>query len=34
MERKKIKSECGFIEFKNKILNYKCRKMRKKNALS
>ena len=25
MERKKIKSECDFIEFRNNRLNYKCK---------
>ena len=25
MERKNIKSECDFIEFKNNRLNYKCK---------
>ena len=25
MERKKIKSECGFIGLKNNRLNYKCK---------
>ena len=27
MERKKIKSECDFIGFKNNRLNYRCKKM-------
>ena len=30
MERKKIKSECDFIGFKNNRLNYKCKECRKK----
>ena len=30
MERKKIKSECDFIGFKNKRLNYKCKECGKK----
>ena len=34
MERKKSKSECDFIGFKNNRLNYKCKECRKKNALS
>ena len=25
LERKKIKSECNFIGFRNNILNYKCK---------
>ena len=29
MERKKIKSECDFIEFKNNKLNYKCKECKK-----
>ena len=33
MERKKIKSECEFIELKNNRLNYKCKECQK-NALS
>ena len=30
MERKKIKSECDFIELKNNKLNYKCKECRKR----
>ena len=30
MERKKIKSECDFIEFKNNKLNYKCKECKKR----
>ena len=30
MERKKIKSECDFIGFKNNRLNYKCKEDRKR----
>ena len=30
MERKNIKSECDFIEFKNNRLNYRCKKFVKK----
>ena len=30
MERKKIKSECNFIEFKNNKLNYKCKECKKR----
>ena len=33
MERKKIKSECVFIGFKNNILNQKCKECRKKKML-
>ena len=35
-ERKKIRSECDLIGFKNNILNYKCKECekKKKNALS
>ena len=29
MERKNIKSECDFIEFKNNILNYRCKECKK-----
>ena len=34
MERKKNKSECDFIGFRNNRLIYKCKECRKKNALS
>ena len=30
MERKNIKSECDFIEFKNNRLNYKCKECGKR----
>ena len=30
MERRNIKSECDFIKFKNKRLNYKCKECRKR----
>ena len=30
MERKKIKSECDFIEFRNNRLNYKCKERGKR----
>ena len=30
MERKNIKSECDFIEFKNNRLNYRCKECKKK----
>ena len=30
MERKKVKSECDFIEFRNNRLNYKCKECGKK----
>ena len=30
MERKNIKSECDFTEFKNNRLNYKCKECRKR----
>ena len=30
MERKKIKSECDFVEFKNNSLNYKCKECGKR----
>ena len=30
MERKKIKSECDFIGFRNNILNYKCKECGKR----
>ena len=32
MERKKIKSECNFIGFKNSRLNYKCKECSKKRS--
>ena len=29
MERKEIKSECDYIEFKNNRLNYRCKECKK-----
>ena len=33
MERKNIKSECDFMEFRNNRLNYKCKECGKKKML-